>query len=242
MKRELYPEPALDTFPPTSARMRYKGWDGDSKKSDTVRDCQGTKAYIMAGQDTVSDLVRKAKYGDRAAIGRLIELFRDDLYRLVYYRTQSRMDADDIIQEVFIQMMKKLPTLKDEASFRPWLFRIAVNRVYDFHRKKRILVVLRTKGDEEQLLQPEDLRPSNPETLDHVTRRQFWDRLKRFSKVLSRWEREIFFLRFLDQLTIHEISEVVKKSESSVKTHLYRAVGKFKNNKEIMEFLAEARS
>ena len=211
MKRELYPDPALDTFSPSSARMQYKGWDGGSEKSATARDCQRTKANMMAGQDTVSDLVKKAKDGDRAAIGHLIELFRDDLYRLVYYRIQSRMDADDIIQEVFIQMMKKLSTLKDDESFRPWLFRIAVNRVYDFHRKKRILAVLRTKDHEEKLLHPEDLRPSNPEALDHVTRRQFWDRLKRFSTMLSRWEREIFFLRFLDQLTIHENIRGCKK-------------------------------
>jgi len=66
-----------------------------------------------------------------------------------------------------------------------------------------------------------------------LLRREFWDRLKKFAGGLSRWEREIFFLRFLDQLTIREIAEALQKSESAVKTHLYRAVNKFKNDREM---------
>ncbi len=54
---------------------------------------------------------------------------------------------------------------------------------------------------------------------------------------LSRWEREVFLLKYLDQLTIREISQILNKSESAVKTHLYRAIGKFKKCPEFIQML-----
>ena len=56
-------------------------------------------------------------------------------------------------------------------------------------------------------------------------------------KKLSRWEREVFLLKYLDQLTIREISQVLNKSESTVKTHLYRWVEKFKKSQESIQML-----
>jgi RNA polymerase sigma-70 factor (ECF subfamily) len=52
-------------------------------------------------------------------------------------------------------------------------------------------------------------------------------------------EREVFMLRFLDNLNINEIAQTLKKSESTVKTHLYRALAKFKKEKALRQFLQE---
>jgi RNA polymerase sigma-70 factor (ECF subfamily) len=54
-------------------------------------------------------------------------------------------------------------------------------------------------------------------------------------------EQEVFLLRFLDELGIKEIAEVLHKSESTVKTHLYRALGKFKTDTAFRAFIKEAR-
>ena len=68
-------------------------------------------------------------------------------------------------------------------------------------------------------------------------RQEFWEQVRSFTGKLGRWEREVFLLRFLDQLGIREIAQVLHKSESAVKTHLYRALGKFKGNPEIVRLL-----
>jgi len=52
-------------------------------------------------------------------------------------------------------------------------------------------------------------------------------------------EREVFLLRFMDHLNIKEISQVLKRSESSVKTHLYRALQKFRKEPELIKLLKE---
>jgi RNA polymerase sigma-70 factor (ECF subfamily) len=193
---------------------------------------------MAAHDEQVTQLVERAGRGDRAAVEELVELFRGDVFRLVYYRTRSRLDAEDITQEIMITMFKELSSLRDASRFKPWLYRMAVNRVHDYHRKKRILTVLgidRRKSEDESELY--ELAGNNPGALDHLLRREFWVYFRRFAQGLSRWEREVFFLRFLDQLTIKEIAIALEKSESAVKTHLYRAVSKFRHDRKILSLV-----
>ena len=142
---------------------------------------------------------------------------------MVYYRTCSQMDAEDLTQEIFIKMSKNLNRLKDPARFKAWLYRIALNRVRDFYRKKSLLSFFATTAGEDTELSGE------PHTaLDDIMEKEFWHQFHRLSRQLSRKEREVFILRYVDQLGIREIAERLRSSESTVKTHLYRALKKFK--------------
>ena len=192
---------------------------------------------IRVKESDIAILVERARAGNRSSFERLVSMFQPDIFRMAYYRTRSRMDAEDLTQDIFINAFKGLHKLKDVNSFKPWLFRIALNRVHDFHRKKRILVFLRDEGDGDEFEQAESEIHENPQAINHLIKEEFWLHISRFTGKLSRLEREAFILRFLDQLSIKEIARVLKKSESTVKTHLYRAIGKFKNNTEIISQL-----
>ncbi len=190
---------------------------------------------LMTDSDyQISDVVEKAKSGDRASIGQLVELFHEDIYRMVYYRTSSQMDAEDLTQEIFMQMTKSMPRLKDTDRFRAWLFRIALNRVRDFHRKKRWGFFGTTTEIDDVDKEIAD-NHNNPENL--MMQKDFWKQFNQFTKGLSRWEREVFILRFVDHLGIREISEILKKSNSTVKTHLYRALKKIRQSHELHNLL-----
>lgn len=184
----------------------------------------------------VSELVENARTGDKASMEQLVNLFHEDIYRTVYYRTHSRMDAEDLTQEIFMQMIKSLPGLKNTACFKSWLFRIALNRVRDFHRKKSILRFLGTTTEVEDA---GHIRADNHNTpADRVMQKEFWKQFRQFTDTtLSRWEREVFILRFLDHMGIREIADVLKKNESTVKTHLYRALKKFRQNPGLHDLL-----
>jgi RNA polymerase sigma-70 factor, ECF subfamily len=183
----------------------------------------------------VASLVEAAQNGDRDAFEQIIGLFQEDIFRMIYYRTRSRMDAEDVAQEVFLQAYRSLSKLKDVNRFRSWLFTIAVNRVRDFHRKRRLLAFLGISASEEEDQSPELERDRGPDALHQLMRREFWDGVEKLSGRFSSAEREVFFLRFVDQLSIKEIADVLKKSESAVKTHLYRALKKFKDDSLFME-------
>ena len=184
-------------------------------------------SILMADSEyKVTELVEKAKAGNRASLEQLVDHFHEDIFRLVYYRTNSQMDAEDLTQEIFMQMSKSLSSLKDADRIKPSLFRIALNRVKDFHRKKRILTFFSTSPELDAAAQATTDNHNNP--LNNMIQKEFRLQLRQFTDRLSRREREVFMLRFVDQLGIREIAEALRNSESTVKTHLYRAMKKFR--------------
>ena len=185
----------------------------------------------------LSALVERARGGDRDAFEKLIKLHQDEIFRLVFFRTRSRVDSEDLTQDIFMSAFKYLPQLKDSDRFRPWLYRIALNRVHDFHRKNKFLAYfgITEHRDETDVADVEPHR--NPGALDTVIRKEFWSRVKELSKRFSRMEREVFFLRFVDDLNLREIAHTLGRSESAVKTHLYRAIRKFKEDSALSDFL-----
>ncbi len=189
--------------------------------------------------DQTTSLVEKARSGNRFAFEQLANLFHKSIFRMVYYRTRSTMDAEDITQDIFLQAFKNLSRLKETHKFKSWLFSIGVNKVRDFHRKKRFQNLFSSfseKGNEEQQEPEQD---GNPEAEENLLRQDFWNNVKILLDKLPRMEREVFTLRFMDHLSIKEISAVLKKGESTVKTHLYRALGKFKKDSLMLELLKE---
>ena len=191
---------------------------------------------IMSEQNNeVATLVEKAKTGNRNSLEKLIDLYHQDVFRMVYYRTRSKMDAEDLTQEIFIKMVNSLSGLKDSNRFRAWLFKMTLNRIRDFHRKKNILAFFGT-SKEIEAINPGAQNSESP--LSKLEEREFEERLHEYTSRLSRWERETFLLRFVDQLGIREIAEVMNRNENTVKTHLYRALKKMKQDLKFRKLLA----
>jgi len=187
----------------------------------------------------LSTLVGAAKSGDRTAFARLIEMFSNDLYRLAYYRTQSRSDAEDITQDAFIRAYKNLKGLKKAHKFKSWLFRIGVNRVNDYLRKKKLMSIFRV-FNEDGAASLKMVDTGSPDgAMQRLIKHDFWKQFKRVLKKLSPMEKEVFMLRFLDHFSIREMSELLKKNESTIKTHLYRALKKIREEKVLIRLLKE---
>ncbi len=199
---------------------------------------EGRRPREMTRNNAVTALlVAKAIDGDGWAAEQLIDMNYHAVFRMVYYRIQSTTDAEDLTQDIFFQMVKHLPRLKDQSRFRPWLFRIALNKVRDFYRKRRFLSFVGGFSDDAEV-QAADDSPNRAETPDEMLmEKEFWRQFKRMGDSLPRQEREVFLLRFVDQRKIKEIAQILKKSESTVKTHLYRALKKFRQNQEFRDLL-----
>jgi len=187
----------------------------------------------------LAELVKQARDGNRLAFDQLIDRYQGDIHRMIYYRIRARMDAEDLTQDVFIRAYRSISRLREPQRFRGWLYTIAVNRVNDYLRKKRVRSIFKS-SDENVDIQPDaDQLREQPEALEQVLKEDFWRQVGRIAKKLSKMEREVFMLRFLDNLNINEIAQILKKSESTVKTHLYRALAKFKKEKGLRQFLQE---
>jgi len=184
-------------------------------------------------------LVEDAKAGNRQAFARLADRFHEDVFRMVYYRIRSRTDAEDITQDVFLKVFQKISGIQENDKFRGWLFSVTLNRIRDFQRKKRFRSLFKAEEENLESHVPDRAGNDQPDALDQVLKKDFWRQVSLVLNKLSRMEKEVFLLRFFDHLSINEIAGVVKKNESTIKTHLYRALAKFKNEPAIQRLLDE---
>lgn len=81
-------------------------------------------------------LVREVLRGDRDSFGKLYDLYAPMVHGILLARVPA-FEVDDLVQEVFLQALKKLNTLRDANAFGGWLAMITRNRAMDFHRRRR---------------------------------------------------------------------------------------------------------
>ena len=186
------------------------------------------KVQANGHADQIVQWVRQAQAGDRQAFHQLADHFQPEIFRMIYYRTRSKMDAEDLAQDVFLRAFKHIGRLTSPALFRSWLYSIAVNRVRDHHRRQRIKSMFGMVSMDEEGFQESEEMAAPPEATLQMAKGKFWDRVRDIMERLPRMEREVFYLRFFDQLSIKEITAAMHKNESTVKTHLYRALSKVK--------------
>src|ERR671922_377918 len=89
------------------------------------------------GQVPDVELVRLAQKGDGEAFAELVARHQRQLYRLALRMTGSEADAQEVLQEAFLNAYQKLPNFRGEAQFSSWLYRIAANSALMRLRRKR---------------------------------------------------------------------------------------------------------
>ena len=137
--------------------------------------------------------------------GALAQQYAPAVYRLAYDRTGNRTDAEDVMQEVFLRMVKTRPVFASEAHAKAWLLRVASNCACDLFR-------LPWRTREEPL--PEDLSASEGPQEGSVTEAVL---------ALPARYRIPIHLYYYEGYSVAEISKIIGRSEGTVKSRLSRA-------------------
>jgi RNA polymerase sigma-70 factor (ECF subfamily) len=140
----------------------------------------------------------------------------------IYRMVASTEEAEDLTQETFVTVYQKLATLKDDARFEPWLFRIARNYVYQRYRRRTPPMVSVDDQDEEGRSAAElvDERKGPLEAFEAGELEQV---VQSVISDLQEKYREVFILSAIQHLSYQEIAEIVGRSLPSVKTDIHRA-------------------
>ncbi|MEM7199272.1 MAG: sigma-70 family RNA polymerase sigma factor [Planctomycetota bacterium] len=169
-------------------------------------------------------LIRSVLAGDEGAFGELLRRYEDRVHRLLSRFTRDRMESEDLAQEVFVKVFRKLHTFQSDSSFFTWLYRIAINTATDYsaHRKRRRLHLVEDAAALDPGDRDEDgaAGPLLESELRQVTR-----------EVLSRLPekyRTILILREYEDLSYTEMAEVLGCSIGTVESRLFRARRRFK--------------
>ena len=83
------------------------------------------------------DLIKQFNRGNREAFNRLVKRYMNDTYNYYYSITQDPLDADELTQQVFVQVFKSLKKFRYEAAFSTYLYRIKVNTLNSYFSNNR---------------------------------------------------------------------------------------------------------
>jgi RNA polymerase sigma-70 factor (ECF subfamily) len=178
-------------------------------------------------------LVREAQGGNHAAFAQLVHAHDETVLRVALRITGSQSEAQDIYQEVFLKVYKKLDCFRFNSAFSTWISRITTNTCLDYLRKARHRRECDTirpdfDGTERDLLdQVADDRPANdPER--ELLRRELRACILCALGHLTPQERMVFDMKHFQGMKLRAVAEMLNISEGSVKTSLVRATRKLR--------------
>ena len=174
-----------------------------------------------------AELVERIKRGDEAAFGALLERHQEKVYRLAWKFTRHAQDAEEVTQDVFLKVYRKIGSFDGRAAFGTWLYRVAINTA---------LMKLRARRGAREL-PVEEAGPAFRPDGQHARPVADWSALPE-DQLLSVERRRVLteaiealppdykaavVLRDIEGLSIHEAADVLGVSVAAVKSRLHRA-------------------
>ena len=162
--------------------------------------------------------------GDRSAFGSLVQKYQDRLYNTLVHVIGSRDEAEDVVQDTFVQAYTKLASFEGKSSFYTWIYRIARNAVTSAGRKESARPRIRASldaGADDDAAGPEPATSELPEdeALALERRRLVLDAIDQLPVDF----REIVILRDIDDRSYEDIAALLSIPVGTVRSRLHRA-------------------
>jgi RNA polymerase sigma-70 factor (ECF subfamily) len=170
-------------------------------------------------------LVAECIAGNEAAIETLIREHEAGVFRLALSMVGDRADADEITQETFIAALRALPSYQERKSFKAWLYVIALNLSRSHLRKRKFLEKLRATTT--ALFRFESQKRTSPEeaVIHNEKEATIWNELNK----LDERHRIVVILRYFQDLSVIEISEILDVNEGTIHSRLHTARERLRN-------------
>jgi len=160
------------------------------------------------------DLVERSSRGDAAAFEELYKLHAGRIYNLACRLTGSIADGEDLLQEIFVTVYRKLGSFKGESSFGTWIYRLATNQCLDFLRSRQGKTRQVTESlDVERAIPAASTPPLQADRLD----------LERAIAQLPPGYRAAFVLHDVEGFGHGEVAEMLGIAEGTSKSQVHKA-------------------
>ena len=184
-------------------------------------------------------LIEQLKKGDESAFKYIVDTWKDMVYNTALSIVQHAEDAEDVTQEVFVQVYQSIAGFKRESKFSTWLYRITLSKAMDHERrkkrKKRFGFVKSLFGEGGEVV-------VNPPDFNHpgvnLDNKEKAANLFKAMQSLPDNQRIAFVLNKVEGLSYQEISEVMNTTVSAVESLLHRAKSNLR--KELKTFYGKA--
>lgn len=164
-------------------------------------------------------LVKKVKKKDKKAFEKIFNMTYSSAMLIAIKTTNNKLDAEDIVQDAYIQVLKNINLLQDDSKFVPWFNKIVVNKCYEYLRKKQ--PILFSEDDKENIelnkLVNEDINFNPEDYFDYNETMRYIDNIL---AVLPDDQRLCIMMYYYNEMSINEISELLNVSNNTVKSRL----------------------
>lgn len=165
------------------------------------------------------ELIKKLQSGNTQAMQPLMEKYQDYVYTLLIQIVKSKRVAEDLTQDVFIKIYKRINTFKAESKFSTWIYTIAYRTGLNYLDKKKIIFNVSDLGEEETYNVPDD---DIQNALNFLQQKDLSKLLWQAIDELPVNQGLVISLFYLQQFSVREISQMLDISDNTVKTNLFR--------------------
>ena len=172
------------------------------------------------------EFIERIKSGDIQAFKQFFETYRDSVFNLCRRFVICQQDAEDLCQDIFFKIYRKVNTFKQNSKLSTWVYRICINECLNYKRKHRRfnwLSLNPTTDDQDQISDSNLIIPAseNPDSfLEQKEREQI---ILRAINSLPKNQRVTFVLQRYEGMSIQQISDLLGCSTASVQSRLARA-------------------
>lgn len=175
-------------------------------------------------------LVKLSRAGDHEAYGEIYEKTVQDVYRTVRFLVRHASDAEDLVQEVYIQAYRSLEKFDVQRPFRPWLMGIAMRIVQNDRRKKLLRLRFNERVNKTDTAMEQDF---TGELVSKLAHRPLLEQVQR----LPYKQRQVITLHYLSEYTQEEIATILDIPLGTVKSRIHAGLGKLRQKKRILQFI-----
>lgn len=164
-------------------------------------------------------LVREIRSHNQELFSEIVKRYQNKIMNYIFRLVGSREEAEDLSQDVFIKAYQNLQGFDIKRRFSPWIYRIAHNEAVNFLKKKTRFKILSL--DQNQFLENSMVQAEN--LIEKIIKKENAQNIKKLLDKIPFSYREVLVLRFFEEKSYEEISEILRKPVSTIGTMINRA-------------------
>lgn len=194
-------------------------------KLSSVNEC---REAARGGEEVAMDAlinkrIKRVLKGDQSAFSDIVSHYQHSLYQVCYRMLGNKQEAEDIAQEAFVRAYMNLHTFDQKRKFSTWLYRIATNLCIDRLRKKKPDYYLDAEvAGTEGLNMYSQISTDAPLPEEELEKMELQERVQYEISRMPEKYRVVVVLKYIEELSLQEISEVLEMPLGTVKTRLHR--------------------
>jgi RNA polymerase sigma-70 factor (ECF subfamily) len=167
-------------------------------------------------------LFQQLKKKDKEAFTQAYDLYLENIYRFIYFKVSNREEAEDLTSQTFLKTWDYIQNnnLDEYKNLKSLLYKVARNAVIDHYRKKSQQQNISYEDGFSQI----DIIDERQDLNQQIELSADWSKLEKVMFELKDEYREIIILKYVNELSIPEISEILDKSRGNVRVMIFRAL------------------